>query len=100
MFIAKKLSSEALQQFVQVYCVAPGRKVNVKDKRFAEPYKMVVKSLHRNIKERQYMVSTETVLGLKEVLISTSLDMKNHDYFFAISSENLKICSEKYGCKC
>lgn len=42
---------------------------------------MVVKSLHRNIKERQYMVSTETVLGLKEVLISTSLDMKNHDYF-------------------
>ena len=27
------------------------------------------------------MVSTETVLGLKEVLISTSLDMKNHDYF-------------------
>ena len=46
------------------------------------------------------MVSTETVLGLKEVLISTSLDMKNHDYFFAISSENLKICSEKYGCKC
>ena len=46
------------------------------------------------------MVSTETVLGLKEVLISTSLDMKNHDYFFAISSGNLKICSEKYGCKC